>query len=134
MWTSLSLSISGVVLILSNSLYSVADAPQCYFNDGSLASSQYTPCNTNLPEGSYSACCSLGGTSPDICLSSGLCYSQNFQHPESGFIYANGCTDPTGKSEACQQVCTSKSEDFSDEYCDISVLVLAVAENGGTRN
>lgn len=40
---------------------------------------------------------------PDICLSSGLCYSQTDDY--EGFLYINGCTDKTGKAKECPQMC-----------------------------
>ncbi|PMD52695.1 uncharacterized protein K444DRAFT_619406 [Hyaloscypha bicolor E] len=89
-----------------------ADAsPPCYWSDGTLAPSTIQPCNSNLPEGSYSACCSLGRTPPDVCFSSGLCLTGN-SYTSNGLIFANGCTDPTGKDPSCQQYCTNRSTEF----------------------
>src|SRR5947207_16004979 len=85
-------------------------SPSCYWSDGTLAPSTYLqPCNSNLPVGSHSACCAFGRTPPDVCFSSGLCLTGS-SYTSNGLIFANGCTDPTGKDSSCQQYCTSKSD------------------------
>lgn len=74
----------------------------CYTLDGSeYTDSSYVACNSSSQ---YSACCaSSKGTRSDICMSSGLCYAQDGKY--RGFIYMNGCTDSTGRSDACPHVC-----------------------------
>ena len=87
----------------------VADPPQCYFNDGSQAPSDYRPCNSSVQAGAHSPCCILGtspGNSEDYCLTTGLCFWQKATESTS-FVFASGCTDQTGKDPSCQQVCTS---------------------------
>jgi hypothetical protein len=81
-------------------------ASPCYMLNGDLATSEFQPCNSNLPSGSNSACCNLGKSPPDICLGGGLC--QRMDTIEANFaIYAVGCTDRTGKDAACPQYCPS---------------------------
>lgn len=79
----------------------------CYTSNGTLAGSTILPCNSNLPTGSHSACCALGRTPPDACFSSGLCLTGTSIY-SNGLIFANGCTDPTGKDPSCQQYCTGE--------------------------
>ncbi|CAH0020683.1 unnamed protein product, partial [Clonostachys rhizophaga] len=74
----------------------------CYRLDGSEASPEFAPCN---PNAEVSACCHLNKDVSDICLSSGLCLSQ--QPGYEGLIYSNGCTDKTGKDSACPQPFTA---------------------------
>ncbi|CAH0051829.1 unnamed protein product, partial [Clonostachys solani] len=90
------LSKSALPLLLA----AVSAQKTCYRLDGSEASSEFTPCN---PNAKVSACCHLNKEVPDICLSSGLCLSQ--QPGYEGLIYSNGCTDKTGKDAACPRPC-----------------------------
>jgi hypothetical protein len=94
-----------LVLFASPDPTTAAVSPQCYFNDGSLAAA-YQPCNSS--SSTHSACCNLGsppGNSADFCLSTGLCFWQKAS-ASTGLIYANGCTDQTGRDPNCQQICT----------------------------
>lgn len=95
-----------VIAILYHFLITSA-TPPCYYSDGTIASSNYQPCNSNLSSGSHSACCALGRTPADVCFSSGLCLTGS-AYNSNGLIFANGCTDPTGQDRSCQQYCTSK--------------------------
>ncbi|RCI13788.1 hypothetical protein L249_8185 [Ophiocordyceps polyrhachis-furcata BCC 54312] len=69
---------------------------QCYGIDGSPSADSNQPCNADAV---FSPCCATNKAKPDICLSSGLCYAQDSGY--EGFIYSNGCTDPTGRADAC---------------------------------
>jgi hypothetical protein len=83
----------------------VAAQLKCYRIDGTEADSVYAPCN---PSAKVSGCCAINKSNPDLCLGSGLCMSQDEGY--QGFIYANGCTDKTGKDSSCPNPCpNSKS-------------------------
>lgn len=73
---------------------------QCYSLDGSRAAADFAPCN---PDADVSPCCALKKVNPDICLSSGLCLAQ--QDGLEGVLYENACTDKTGKSKKCANIC-----------------------------
>jgi hypothetical protein len=87
-----------------------AQSNTCYSVDGQVLDDTYKPCN---PSAQFSACCALNGTSPDndICLDSGLCQSTSGWF--AGFIWADGCTDPTGKSNYCPQICSHMPLQYS---------------------
>lgn len=95
---SVMLSKSAIPLLLA----AVSAQKTCYRLDGSEASSEFAPCN---PNAKISACCHLNKDVPDICLSSGLCLSQQPRY--EGLMYSNGCTDKTGKDSACPQPCAN---------------------------
>ncbi|EPS40833.1 hypothetical protein H072_5294 [Dactylellina haptotyla CBS 200.50] len=85
-------------------------ASQCYFNDGTMANG-YFACNENRPAGTHSPCCNIRNprvSNIDICLESGLCLWQQAQ-VSNDFLFANGCTDPTGRDANCQQFCTGRN-------------------------
>ncbi|KJZ79347.1 hypothetical protein HIM_01498 [Hirsutella minnesotensis 3608] len=44
-------------------------------------------------------------------MSSGLCYAQDAGY--EGFIYSNGCTDPTGKADACPHLCPDRTNNWN---------------------
>lgn len=77
---------------------------ECFLIDGTPAGDSYQPCN---PDAEFSACCATNKGAPDICLSSGLCYSQDAQF--KGFVYSNGCTDRTGQAEECPHFCPDRT-------------------------
>ncbi|GJN78552.1 hypothetical protein PLIIFM63780_002046 [Purpureocillium lilacinum] len=60
-------------------------AKQCYWMDGTITDSVVQPCN---PDAEVSPCCALNKAKPDLCLSSGLCYSQD--SGVEGFLYSDG--------------------------------------------
>lgn len=95
---SVMLSKSAIPLLLA----AVSAQKTCYRLDGSEASSEFALCN---PNAKISACCHLNKDVPDICLSSGLCLSQ--QPGYEGLMHSNGCTDKTGKDSACPQPCAN---------------------------
>ncbi|KAK6540645.1 hypothetical protein TWF694_008040 [Orbilia ellipsospora] len=98
----------GLILLAFPSI-SIA-ATQCYFNDGTEAPG-YSACNSNQSGNSHSACCNLGNPQrgrADVCLTSGLCFWQQ-STSSNGFLFANGCTDPTGQDPSCQQLCTGRN-------------------------
>lgn len=100
------INIISVLAYLMVHIFAANAAPPCYWLNGNLATSDFQPCNSNIPLGSNSACCNLGKSSPDICLGGGLC--QRTDTTEANFaIYAVGCTDPTGKDAVCPQYCPS---------------------------
>lgn len=78
-------------------------ASKCYGIDGTPSDDSYRPCD---PDAQFSACCATNKDRGDICMSSGLCYSQDAGY--EGFIYSNGCTDPTGRAEACPHFCPDR--------------------------
>ncbi|KAJ4150936.1 hypothetical protein LMH87_011663 [Akanthomyces muscarius] len=49
----------------------------------------------------------LDKSNPDICMGSGVCYSQTDDY--EGSMYINGCTDKTGKAKDCAQLCNPPS-------------------------
>lgn len=77
-------------------------AASCYTVNGEeYTDSSFVPCN---PNAETSPCCASNkGTRSDICMSSGLCYSQDGDN--RGLIYMNGCTDDTGLSTDCPHIC-----------------------------
>ena len=75
-------------------------AAQCYGLDGSTLDESFQPCN---PDALNSPCCATNKADGDFCLTSGLCYAQTQGY--QGFLYENGCTDQTGKSEDCLHIC-----------------------------
>ena len=82
-------------------------AQKCYSMDGQQLDSRYQPC---YPQAESSACCMLNGTqgsdqANDLCMDSGLCQSTSGWY--AGFLYINGCTDPTGKGEGCARICSA---------------------------
>ncbi|KAK3942116.1 hypothetical protein QBC46DRAFT_427782 [Diplogelasinospora grovesii] len=85
----------------------ISATPACYMVDGSVAPPSFVPCDTSA---AVSACCASNQTNPDICMSSGLCYSTNGDH--AGFIYANGCTDKTGESSICPHICPNQANNW----------------------
>jgi hypothetical protein len=106
--------ISALVYFMVHFFAANAASP-CYMLNGNLATSEFQPCNSNLPSGSNSACCNLGKSPPDICLGGGLC--QRMDSTEANFaIYAVGCTDRTGKDAACPQYCPSAFASSSCSY------------------
>ncbi|PSR86994.1 hypothetical protein BD289DRAFT_247016 [Coniella lustricola] len=75
----------------------------CYNVDGTTTDldNSFQPCNASAR---YSACCATNkGAQADVCLTSGLCYTQGQGY--SGMIYMNGCTDKTGKAANCPHFC-----------------------------
>ncbi|ROW10975.1 hypothetical protein VMCG_00877 [Cytospora schulzeri] len=95
------------VILSANLLFLPAQASkQCYFVDGSTpGDNSYAPCD---PDADFSPCCANNkGNRSDICMSSGLCYGQD--NSFSGFIYMNGCTDPTGMASECPHICPDET-------------------------
>lgn len=93
----------GNSLVLWASMLStaLAAAKKCYYVDGSdVPDTSFQPC---FPNKADSPCCASNKGSGDMCLSSGICYAQ--QGIYNGMLYVNGCTDKTGKSNDCVQVC-----------------------------
>lgn len=86
-------------------------AKQCYWMDGTITDSVVQPCN---PDAEVSPCCALNKAKPDLCLSSGLCYSQD--SGVEGFLYSDGCTDRTGEDEKCPHFCIDRKENLANEY------------------
>lgn len=80
----------------------VRTAATCYNVDGTESTdAAMAPCD---PNAAVSACCANDkGTRSDICLSSGLCYAQDFDY--RGLIFMNGCTDQTGLDSNCPHIC-----------------------------
>lgn len=74
----------------------------CYHVDGTkYTDGSFVACDSTSQ---YSSCCASNkGARSDICMSSGLCYSQDGIH--RGFIYMNGCTDSSGLSDDCPHIC-----------------------------
>merc|ERR1712000_573226 len=123
-----------VLPILSAGYFSLqVRAADCYLIDGSPAPEDNGPCD---PNAETSACCSLKKDDPDICLSSGLCYAQYGVF--KGYIYSNGCTDRTGRSEKCPHFCPDPTNDWEggDEIgvynvlqCDRTTFCCRAASN-----
>jgi hypothetical protein len=68
----------------------------CYSIQGQPLGPNYLPCNTTTQ---YSACCNI----LDLCTSNGLCLATKSGY--QGFLYANGCTDSTGRADECPHAC-----------------------------
>ncbi|KAH7329578.1 hypothetical protein B0I35DRAFT_507838 [Stachybotrys elegans] len=86
---------------------------QCYVLTGEEADDSVVPCN---PDARHSPCCASNKSTPDICLSSGLCYAE---HPGfKGLIYSNGCTDRNFEDDACPSVCASwlRGQDLGSDW------------------
>jgi len=97
-----------LIIALFSILYLVSNTiatASCYDNQGALAP-QFQPCNNNTAANSYASCCQLTGG--DICLDSGLCLV-SFSVAWDRLIWADACTDPTGRSGNCQQICTGRN-------------------------
>lgn len=93
----LSLQIAALLLFATS-----VHAATCYSIDGIESTDpSMAPCDDGA---ATSACCSNNkGTRSDICMSSGLCYSQD--GTSRGLIFMNGCTDRTGFAAACPHIC-----------------------------
>ncbi|PHH74268.1 hypothetical protein CDD80_3191 [Ophiocordyceps camponoti-rufipedis] len=104
-------------------LLASAAKQQCYGIDGTPSDDSQQPCN---PEAVFSPCCALNKAKPDVCLSSGLCYAQDSGY--EGFIYSNGCTDPTGRADACPHVCPDRTNNWKGGPVVASYNVLQCRE------
>lgn len=72
-------------------------------NEAALDES-YQPCtNTTTNNATATPCCRTNQTWPDVCLGNGLCLST--EPFFVGEIWADGCTDSSGKDEACPITC-----------------------------
>ncbi|PFH56878.1 hypothetical protein XA68_15828 [Ophiocordyceps unilateralis] len=111
------------LLVLASPLS--AAKQQCYHIDGTPSADSSQPCN---PEAVFSPCCDTNKAKPDICLSSGLCYAQDSGF--EGFIYSNGCTDPSGKADACPHVCPDRTNNWKGGPVIGSYNVLQCREGG----
>lgn len=98
-------------------------AADCYFADGTLAQEDYAPCD---PSAEVSACCSLTKSNPDLCLSSGFCLAQ--ENGSEGEIYANGCTDKSGRADACPQACRDSESPLSDVRMSTLLMCFTYVE------
>ncbi|TQV95874.1 hypothetical protein V2A60_001044 [Cordyceps javanica] len=77
---------------------------KCYWITGNEMPPDFGPCN---PDAANSPCCALNKSDPDVCMGSGVCYSQTDDY--EGNMYINGCTDKTGKAKECAQMCNPPS-------------------------
>ncbi|KAB2577462.1 hypothetical protein BFW01_g12243 [Lasiodiplodia theobromae] len=78
------------------------ESTACYDLLGNALSSSYGPCNSSAS--TASACCLTNrDDDADICLDSGLCMSTSSGW--TGFLWANGCTDPSAADDACPKLC-----------------------------
>lgn len=90
-------------LSLFAAFVSLTVGQQCYGLDGSQLDNTFAPCN---PSAKRSGCCATKrSTGADLCLDSGLCMSTSGEN--TGMIWQNGCTDPTGKDVGCPKICPS---------------------------
>lgn len=104
--------LSAVIAMISQRLFAAANwlllfpvliDATCYNVDGTTTGldNSFKPCNSSAE---VSTCCATNkGSNADVCLTSGLCYTQGEGY--SGMIYMNGCTDKTGKSDSCAHFC-----------------------------
>lgn len=89
-----------------------ADA-KCFHIDGSATDDTFQPCDADA---SASGCCASNKGRPDICLTSGLCFAQEFGF--EGLIFSNGCTDKSGNAKGCPTVCPQGMESNPNRlYC-----------------
>ncbi|KAG2163231.1 hypothetical protein JADG_002970 [Aureobasidium aubasidani] len=80
-------------------------AARCYNLQGTAPpDGSFVACN---PDAEVSACCASNKAQPDICMQGGLCYATMDSY--SGYLYGNGCTDPTASDDACPIVCPAKA-------------------------
>ncbi len=77
----------------------------CYWPDGSLASTDYAPCNYGVT----SMCCDTANN--DTCTPEGLCLYEKSSYNR------DACTDPTWKSPICLGLClcsTTEIQTFAE--------------------
>lgn len=103
------------LVLWASTLSTVLAAKKCYYVDGSDVDNSFQPC---FPNKDVSPCCASNKDSGDMCLSSGICYAQQGMY--NGLMYVNGCTDKTGKSSDCVQVCPNGT--ISSYFCFISSI------------
>lgn len=88
----------------------MANAPTCYFPDGSVASRD-TPCNSYATSYGASACCAY----QDVCLDNHLCIAQS----GAEVISRGSCTDRTWQSSECCQYCADGNRPLVQIYRNI---------------
>lgn len=99
---------------------------KCFHIDGSSADDTFEPCDADA---SASGCCASNKSRPDICLTSGLCYAQEFGF--EGLIFSNGCTDKSGQAKGCPTVCPQGAESNPNRlYCPAGPLPNRVTRSG----
>lgn len=113
----------------------MANAPLCYFPDGSLATRD-TPCKSPSLNGGASPCCAFS----DVCLDNHLCLAQD--GPE--LITRGSCTDKYWQSPECSQYCSdgkckeykalSQRKHLTRWFYNILVLFTNVANAVNTDN
>ena len=89
-----------LIVLLSLAYLSSHASAACYDLSGGTHGITFLPCN---PSAKASACCAANKDGGDVCLDGGLCLAAS--GPWAGFIYGNGCTDPTGNDDACPHIC-----------------------------
>ncbi|KAI9149003.1 hypothetical protein HJFPF1_11047 [Paramyrothecium foliicola] len=100
-------------------------AAQCFHVDGTEAPG-LKACTPDTP---FSACCQ----SEDLCMSSGLCYSE--QPGFEGFIFESGCTDKSGRDIACPHFCPDRGppvKDWNVLQCNPGVFCCRHSSDTGT--
>ena len=98
----------------------LAIGQKCYGLDGTALDDTFAPCN---PSAKQSGCCAVKRTvgSADLCLDNGLCMGTNNEF--MGTIWQNGCTDPTGKDEACPRMCPDGMCLLYCNDCDVALIL-----------
>ncbi|PVH99947.1 hypothetical protein DM02DRAFT_672331 [Periconia macrospinosa] len=81
----------------------------CYSRNGTVLTQRnsinYIPCNvTALEENKHTSCCAVG----DLCLTNGLCRSQDDEKHQGNQYFRVGCTDKSWNDPACADVCEGK--------------------------
>lgn len=78
----------------------------CYSRNGTLWKERGSiPCNTTaVAENKHSSCCAVG----DLCLTNGMCRSQEDEQHAGNQYFRVGCTDPTWKDPSCANYCEGK--------------------------
>jgi hypothetical protein len=94
----------------------------------STLTTKYQPCNNNTAANSYAPCCELTGG--DICLDSGLCMV-SVSSSWDRLFWANACTDPTGRSGNCQQICPGRNASIYQLFPCTNGLWCCSAGNSG---
>lgn len=90
------------LLLVVATFIATAISQKCYGLDGTVLDDTFAPCK---PTAKHSGCCATKRTSgsADLCLDNGLCMATSDELV--GTIWQKGCTDSTGKDEACPKMC-----------------------------
>ncbi|THW22766.1 hypothetical protein D6D24_00979 [Aureobasidium pullulans] len=107
-------------------MYVSTAAARCYNLQGTAPpDGSFVACN---PDAEVSACCASNKAQPDICMQGGLCYATMDSY--SGYLYGNGCTDPTASDDACPIVCPASKHITRRKETRRDCLINSTEANG----